>query len=182
MTWSENTMARRHRHGSLGYDGTPRRSKDMSDDDAVVQTASGLGYVELVEGQGVRPAAGDSVSVHYTGWLKDGTKFDSSLDRGQPFEFAIGRGRVIRGWDEGVGSMKGGGKRQPLLPGSLGVRRARARRGDPARRHAHLRGRAARRHRERLKRRGRDGPVPRGAIYLGGAAIHVVECTHTNND
>ena len=92
----------------------------MSDDDAVVQTASGLGYVDLVDGQGARPAAGDSVSVHYTGWLKDGTKFDSSLDRGQPFEFAIGRGRVIRGWDEGVASMKVGGKRKLIIPAHLG--------------------------------------------------------------
>ena len=65
-------------------------------DDAVV-TASGLGYVDLVDGQGARPAAGDSVSVHYTGWLIDGTKFDSSLDRGQPFEFAVGADRVIAG-------------------------------------------------------------------------------------
>ena len=89
-------------------------------DDAVVQTASGLGYVDLVDGQGARPAAGDSVSVHYTGWLKDGTKFDSSLDRGQPFEFAIGRGRVIRGWDEGVASMKVGGKRKLIIPAHLG--------------------------------------------------------------
>jgi len=97
-----------------------RRSKDMSDDDAVVQTASGLGYVDLVDGQGARPAAGDSVSVHYTGWLKDGTKFDSSVDRGQPFEFAIGRGRVIRGWDEGVASMKVGGKRKLIIPAHLG--------------------------------------------------------------
>ena len=92
----------------------------MSDDDAVVQMASGLGYVDLVDGQGARPAAGDSVSVHYTGWLKDGTKFDSSVDRGQPFEFAIGRGRVIRGWDEGVASMKVGGKRKLIIPAHLG--------------------------------------------------------------
>ena len=89
-------------------------------DEAVVETASGLGYVDLVEGQGTRPAAGDSVSVHYTGWLKNGTKFDSSLDRGQPFVFAIGRGRVIRGWDEGVATMKVGGKRKLIIPAHLG--------------------------------------------------------------
>ena len=112
-------MARRQRHGSLGYDEHQGDLKDMSDD-AVVQTASGLGYVDLVDGQGARPAAGDSVSVHYTGWLKDGTKFDSSVDRGQPFEFAIGRGRVIRGWDEGVASMKVGGKRKLIIPAHLG--------------------------------------------------------------
>jgi len=88
--------------------------------EAVVQTASGLGYVDLVEGQGGKPAAGDSVSVHYTGWLKDGTKFDSSRDRGSPFEFSIGRGRVIRGWDEGVGTMRVGGKRKLIVPAHLG--------------------------------------------------------------
>jgi peptidylprolyl isomerase len=65
-------------------------------DEAVIETASGLGYVDLVEGQGARPAAGDSVSVHYTGWLKSGTKFDSSLDRGQPFVFAIARAASSR--------------------------------------------------------------------------------------
>jgi FKBP-type peptidyl-prolyl cis-trans isomerase len=89
-------------------------------EEAVVQTASGLGYVDLVEGQGARPAAGDSVSVHYTGWLKDGTKFDSSRDRGTPFVFPIGRGRVIRGWDEGVAGMRVGGKRKLIIPAHLG--------------------------------------------------------------
>lgn len=89
-------------------------------DESVVETASGLGYVDLVEGKGARPAAGDSVSVHYTGWLKNGTKFDSSVDRGQPFVFAIGRGRVIRGWDEGVATMKVGGKRKLIIPAHLG--------------------------------------------------------------
>jgi peptidylprolyl isomerase len=89
-------------------------------DEAVVETASGLGYVDLVEGQGAKPAAGDSVSVHYTGWLKDGTQFDSSRDRGRPFEFSIGRGRVIRGWDEGVGTMRVGGKRKLIIPAHLG--------------------------------------------------------------
>jgi peptidylprolyl isomerase len=88
--------------------------------EAVVQTASGLGYVDLVEGEGPRPTAGDSVSVHYTGWLEDGTKFDSSLDRGTPFVFSIGRGRVIRGWDEGVASMRVGGTRKLIIPAHLG--------------------------------------------------------------
>ncbi len=89
-------------------------------DEEVVQTASGLGYVDLVEGQGARPAPGDSVSVHYTGWLKDGTKFDSSHDRRAPFVFSIGRGRVIRGWDEGLASMRVGGKRKLIIPAHLG--------------------------------------------------------------
>jgi peptidylprolyl isomerase len=88
-------------------------------DEQVIETASGLGYVEIVEGTGARPKAGDSVSVHYTGWLKSGQKFDSSHDRGQPLEFPIGRGRVIKGWDEGVGSMRVGGKRKLIIPSHL---------------------------------------------------------------
>ena len=89
-------------------------------DEQAIQTASGLEYVEIVEGTGRRPKAGESVSVHYTGWLKSGTKFDSSRDRGQPLVFPIGRGRVIKGWDEGVGSMKVGGKRKLIIPAHLG--------------------------------------------------------------
>src|SRR5438093_1419017 len=80
-------------------------------EEQVVQTATGLEYVEILEGTGAQPKAGDSVSVHYTGWLKSGQKFDSSHDRGQPLVFLLGRGRVIKGWDEGVASMKLGGKR-----------------------------------------------------------------------
>ena len=89
-------------------------------DEKVIETATGLGYVEIVEGTGAQPKAGDSVRVHYTGWLKSGTKFDSSVDRGTPFEFPIGKGRVIKGWDEGVGSMKVGGKRKLIIPAHLG--------------------------------------------------------------
>ena len=83
-------------------------------------TQSGLQYEELVEGNGPSPQAGQTVSVHYTGWLTDGTKFDSSIDRGQPFEFQIGKGQVIRGWDEGVMTMKIGGKRKLTIPPDLG--------------------------------------------------------------
>ena len=82
-------------------------------------TASGLKYIDLVEGTGVSPQAGQNVTVHYTGTLADGTKFDSSLDRGQPFQFIIGAGRVIKGWDEGVMSMKIGGKRKLIIPPNL---------------------------------------------------------------
>jgi len=89
-------------------------------DEQTIQTATGLEYVEIREGTGPRPKTGDSVSVHYTGWLKSGQKFDSSADRGQPFVFPIGRGRVIKGWDEGVGSMKVGGKRKLIIPAHLG--------------------------------------------------------------
>lgn len=89
-------------------------------DEQISRSASGLGWVELREGTGVSPSPGQTVSVHYTGWLENGTKFDSSLDRGQPLEFPVGRGRVIRGWDEGVGSMKVGGKRKLIIPAALG--------------------------------------------------------------
>ena len=89
-------------------------------DENVHRSASGLGWVELREGTGATPATGQTVSVHYTGWLEDGTKFDSSVDRGDPLEFPIGRGRVIRGWDEGVATMKVGGKRKLIIPAALG--------------------------------------------------------------
>ncbi len=89
-------------------------------EEQVVQTATGLEYVEILEGTGTQPKAGDSVSVHYTGWLKSGQKFDSSHDRGQPLVFLLGRGRVIKGWDEGVASMKVGGKRKLIIPAHLG--------------------------------------------------------------
>ena len=83
-------------------------------------TDSGLKYEDLIEGDGAQAAAGQRVSVHYTGWLLDGDKFDSSLDRGQPFEFSLGSGMVIRCWDEGVAGMKVGGKRRLTIPPQLG--------------------------------------------------------------
>ncbi len=85
-----------------------------------VTTPSGLKYVDLVEGTGAGPEPGQSVTVHYTGTLEDGKKFDSSVDRGQPFVFQIGLGRVIKGWDEGVMTMKIGGKRKLVIPANLG--------------------------------------------------------------
>lgn len=85
-----------------------------------VTTSSGLKYVDQVVGTGNSPSRGDRVKVHYTGTLSDGTKFDSSVDRNQPFDFTIGVGQVIKGWDEGVGSMKPGGKRRLIIPPNLG--------------------------------------------------------------
>jgi FKBP-type peptidyl-prolyl cis-trans isomerase FkpA len=83
-------------------------------------TDSGLKIEELAVGDGAVAEAGQQVSVHYTGWLTDGSKFDSSVDRGQPFEFSLGRGRVIRGWDEGVAGMQVGGRRKLTIPPQLG--------------------------------------------------------------
>jgi peptidylprolyl isomerase len=85
-----------------------------------VTTPSGLKYIDEVVGTGEAPAKGKRVKVHYTGRLADGKKFDSSVDRGEPFAFSIGVGQVIKGWDEGVMSMKVGGKRQLIIPAELG--------------------------------------------------------------
>ena len=85
-----------------------------------VTTPSGLKYVEVTRGDGPTAESGQTVSVHYTGWLTDGSKFDSSLDRGQPFSFPLGGGRVIRGWDEGVKGMRVGGTRRLIIPSALG--------------------------------------------------------------
>lgn len=82
-------------------------------------TSSGLQFDDLAVGQGTEAKSGDRVSVHYTGWLADGKKFDSSLDRKSPFQFVLGKGMVIKGWDEGVAGMKPGGKRKLIIPGNL---------------------------------------------------------------
>ena len=102
----------------------------MSNDNASAQsgkpvtTSSGLQMIDTQAGTGASPKQGQTAVVHYTGYLNDngnkGKKFDSSVDRGQPFEFPIGQGRVIKGWDEGVASMKVGGKRTLIIPPSLG--------------------------------------------------------------
>jgi len=84
-----------------------------------VMTSSGLKYIDLVEGTGVSPQPGMQVTVHYSGYLLDGKKFDSSVDRNEPFVFVIGRGNVIKGWDEGVMTMKVGGKRKLIIPPDL---------------------------------------------------------------
>jgi FKBP-type peptidyl-prolyl cis-trans isomerase len=87
--------------------------------DKIVTTSSGLKYIDLVPGTGQEARKGQTVKVHYTGWLKDGTKFDSSVDRGEPFQFPLGAGHVIKGWDEGVAGMKVGGKRRLIIPAAL---------------------------------------------------------------
>ncbi|HEX9803631.1 MAG TPA: FKBP-type peptidyl-prolyl cis-trans isomerase [Gammaproteobacteria bacterium] len=83
-------------------------------------TDSGLKIEDTVEGSGAEAAAGQTVSVHYTGWLENGSKFDSSKDRNDPFRFRLGAGQVIRGWDEGVQGMKVGGTRKLTIPAQLG--------------------------------------------------------------
>ncbi len=85
-----------------------------------VTTTSGLKYIDVVEGTGVTPRTGQTISVHYTGTLQDGRKFDSSHDRGTPYVFRIGTGSVIKGWDEGLMTMKVGGKRKLIIPPALG--------------------------------------------------------------
>ena len=94
--------------------GLPRRAG------AEVTTPSGLKYSDLVEGAGPSPRPGQTAVVHYTGTLTDGTKFDSSRDKGQPYSFPLGRGLVIKGWDEGVATMKVGGRRKLVVPPVLG--------------------------------------------------------------
>jgi len=102
---------------------TPEATDSMTDpmaEESLISTDSGLQYVDIVEGTGAMPQPGQRVTVHYTGTLEDGTKFDSSRDRGRPFTFQIGVGQVIKGWDEGVGTMRVGGQRKLVIPSELG--------------------------------------------------------------
>ena len=92
----------------------------MAENKQEVITPSGLKYIDQEVGTGDVATAGKTASVHYTGWLENGKKFDSSVDRGQPFSFPLGAGRVIKGWDEGVQGMKVGGKRKLTIPSDLG--------------------------------------------------------------
>src|SRR5919206_1293259 len=93
----------------------------------MITTTSGLRYEDVSPGAGQAARSGDTVEVHYTGWLTDGTKFDSSHDRNRSFSFQLGAGQVIQGWDEGVAGMKVGGKRKLVIPPALGY----GRRGAP---------------------------------------------------
>jgi peptidylprolyl isomerase len=105
---------------ALALVGTPSFARQ----DEYKKTASGLQYQDTKVGTGVQPTPGQNCTVHYTGWLykngKKGKKFDSSVDKNRPFTFAVGQGNVIQGWDEGVSTMKVGGKRTLLIPAELG--------------------------------------------------------------
>jgi peptidylprolyl isomerase len=96
----------------------PQTKENVNEE--IITTESGLQYVVIKEGVGDSPSKGQKVVVHYTGTLEDGTKFDSSRDLGTPFSFTIGVGQVIKGWDEGVGTMKPGGRRKLIIPPDLG--------------------------------------------------------------
>jgi FKBP-type peptidyl-prolyl cis-trans isomerase FkpA len=113
------------RNDDAGLLPTIGRGGDMKESDNTacgneITTSSGLTYVDVVVGTGEIAVAGKTATVHYTGWLENGNKFDSSVDRGQPFSFRLGVGQVIKGWDEGVQGMKVGGKRKLTIPANLG--------------------------------------------------------------
>ena len=94
--------------------------EDVANKEDVKTTDSGLRYVEIEKGDGDVPQSGQTVVVHYTGSLADGTKFDSSRDRDRPFSFKLGQGQVIQGWEEGIATMHVGGRRQLIIPPELG--------------------------------------------------------------
>lgn len=100
------------------------QEKPMTEPNKETTTPSGLKYVDEKLGEGTEATSGKTVVVHYTGRLENGTKFDSSLDRRQPFSFRLGAGEVIKGWDEGVAGMKVGGKRKLTIPATLGYGKA----------------------------------------------------------
>ncbi len=129
-TQDEATQNKTAQNETLVAQGTSQRASDLLEDDSmaadasaeenVVTTDSGLQYVVIAEGDGAQPQTGQRVFVHYVGTLEDGTKFDSSRDRGRPFDFTVGQGQVIKGWDEGVGDMKVGDRRKLIIPPDLG--------------------------------------------------------------
>jgi peptidylprolyl isomerase len=106
--------------GASGGSQTAGANVMVAADEQLTTTPSGLRYRDLALGEGPAPEAGRDVVVHYTGWLLDGTKFDSSVDRNAAFKFKLGAGAVIAGWDEGVATMQVGGKRKLVIPPALG--------------------------------------------------------------
>lgn len=107
-----------HPGTSVSSSSAPRAPHPV-EPDGFVTTSSGLKFHDLRVGSGAEPNSGDVVQVHYTGWLTDGTPFDSSLERGAPISFPVGTGAVIPGWDEGIASMREGGRRQLVVPPDL---------------------------------------------------------------
>jgi FKBP-type peptidyl-prolyl cis-trans isomerase len=106
--------------GSIAADNQEIKKETKNMAEQTVTTESGLKYLDVTVGTGRLAELGDTASVHYTGWLADGKKFDSSVDRKEPFSFRLGAGQVIKGWDEGVMGMKIGGKRKLTIPPQLG--------------------------------------------------------------
>ncbi len=119
-TATENTTQASPASDTVTEKNTLKASDKKMSDEKVVTTPSGLKYEVIVEGDGETPQKGQTVTVHYTGTLEDGTKFDSSRDRNQPFQFTIGVGQVIKGWDEGLSTMKVGDRRKLIIPPELG--------------------------------------------------------------
>jgi FKBP-type peptidyl-prolyl cis-trans isomerase len=109
-----------HSSGSIAADNQEIKKETKNMAEQTVTTESGLTYLDMTVGTGRLAELGDTASVHYTGWLADGKKFDSSIDRKEPFSFRLGAGQVIKGWDEGVMGMKIGGKRKLTIPPQLG--------------------------------------------------------------
>ncbi len=110
--------------GSQRDNTAPSKDAEKKSESKMTKTSSGLQYEDTVPGTGASPKSGQTCVMHYTGWLWEndakGKKFDSSVDRGKPFEFVIGQGQVIKGWDEGVSTMKVGGRRTLVIPPTLG--------------------------------------------------------------
>ena len=120
LTGPQQQVASSAPQGTLFASNTMSNPSSADSDKEVVTMPSGLKYVELVEGTGTTPKAGQKVIVHYTGTLENGKKFDSSRDRSEPFSFKLGVGQVIKGWDEGLSTMRVGGRRQLIIPPDLG--------------------------------------------------------------